>query len=518
MSTSFPNGDFAQCEPSGPRSVSLRSFLAEAVFVGAEDIEVRRCVNRAQRCQPGDVFVPDSTAGEDQHDFAEEAVRRGAVAVVSERLLPVSVPQCLVEDTAKVYGQVCQRLAGDPSQRMLTIGVVGTHGKTTTALYVAAMLKKLGGAVAYYTSLGASDSTECDRTATRPPATRKLAHWLKQADQAGAPAAIIEVSPAMMRSQVTSGVEFDLVILTGMRSSQSRGSASQRQFRFQLERLLESVKPHGSLLYNADDAVAAQWAQNYFPDSISYGLDASEHVRAKRLSRFGGQQQLLAIAGNKIMPLTLQTPGDHVARAAMAAIATAWMFEFSVPQAVAGVEALEAVPGRMQRLQQAVEVPVYIDAGDSPDRIAVALHALRSHQLGQATVVVELDGRLDLQWRQRLGEVLEKSSARIVLCSSDLSPAATQTIAMDVLAGCTAPGKVNVIPDREAAIQWAIHNTESGVVLLSGCGVKLWTGRDGEPLTDQEVAQRAVRKKNASAVMPKLSIFPPSEPPAYFSH
>ena len=73
------------------------------------------------------------------------------------------------------------------------------------------MLKKLGGQVAYYTSLGASDSTSCDRTAVRPPATQKLAKWLKQADLAGAPAAVIELAPSMLQNHSTSGVEFDLL-------------------------------------------------------------------------------------------------------------------------------------------------------------------------------------------------------------------------------------------------------------------------------------------------------------------
>ncbi|GAB5404240.1 MAG: UDP-N-acetylmuramoyl-L-alanyl-D-glutamate--2,6-diaminopimelate ligase [Aureliella sp.] len=518
MSTQDPNWDSIGCDSPSSTSVSLRAFLSEAVFVGSEDVVVSRCVNRADKCQPGDVFIPSSIGPVDQHDQAEEAVRRGAVAVVAERILPVSVPQCLVADTAKVYGEVCQRLAGDPSSRMLTIGVVGTSAKTTTGLYIAAMLKRLGGAVAYYTSLGSSDSTACDRTATRPPATRKLAHWLKESDKAGAPAVVIELTPAMLRNQVEAGVEFDLLVVTGMRGGQQKGGPSGRQMRFLLKRLIDSATPHAMVIYNGDDALATHWMQSNYPDAISYGLDASEHVRAKRLGRFGGEQQLLAIAGNKLMPLTIKTPGDHVARAAMAAIATAFVFEFPIPKAIAGIEALDAIPGRMQRLQQAVEVPVYIDAGYTPDQVAVALHGLRSHQLGDATVVAELDSRIDAKHRQRLGEVLEKSAAKVVLCSSELSPEAAQAMAMDVLGGCKAPGRVHVIPDREAAIRWAVENTKQGTVLLSGRGVGIWTSRDGEPLTDEAAASVVVSEKNQKAAAANLAVFPANEPPAFFSH
>ncbi|MCA9126150.1 MAG: hypothetical protein KDB22_03655 [Planctomycetales bacterium] len=519
MSTSSHGEESSRGNGSSSRIISLRKFLKEAVFVGAEDICVRRCVNRADQCRPGDVFIPRLSAQTDEHDNAEEAVRRGAVAIVAERILPVSVPQCLVENTSKVYAQVCHALAGNPSQRMLTIGIVGTHGKTTTALFVAAMLKRLGGAVAYYTSLGASDSTECDRAARQPPAARKLAKWLQRSEEAGSPAAIIEITPTMLANQATDGLGFDLIIATGLRSPQLRTPYGQRDTAALLTRLVNnSLKSHGILLYNADDACVAQWAEGAGVESVSYGLDAAVHVRAKRLSRAGGEQQLLAMAGNLLMPLTLKIPGDQIARAAMAAVATSWVFQFSVPEAIAGIESLESIPGRMQRIHQAVEVPVYIDAGQTPDRVAVSLHALRQHHLGPATIVLDLDGRLDPKWRQRLGEVLEKAAHRVVLSASDMSPVAAQSIAMDVLGGFASPGRVQVIPDREAAIRWAVENTDNGVLLLAGCGINVWTTRDGESVSDEAVATRCVQVKNQKPSIPNLSLFPPSEPSAFFSH
>ncbi len=513
MSTSFPSE-----ESSHTVSVSLRRFLDEAVFVGAEDIVVRQCVNQAEQCQAGDVFIPRHTAAGDEHDKAEEAVRRGAVAIVSERILPVSVPQCLVSDTHEVYGRICQELAGRPSQRMLTIGVVGTYGKTTTALFVAAMLKRLGGAVAYYTSLGASDSTTCDRLATRPPAARKLSKWLAQADTAGAPAAIVELTPDMLQNQVAAGVEFDLLILTGMRTGQYRGSGNQRSLGQLLQRVAGSMKPHGMLLVNADDACAAQWAEKSDLPTVTYGIDAAEDVRAKRLSRAGGQQQLLVMTGNMLMPLTLSIPGDHVARAALAAVATSWMFDFSVPEAIAGIESLESIPGRMQRLSQAVDVPLYIDAGETPDRVAVALHAINQHQLGPVTAVVDLSRSLDPQWRQRLGEVLDRGARQIVLSASDMPLEMAQSVAMDVLGGCRSPGRVQVIPDREAAIRWAVENTDQGSIVLSGCGISSWVDRDGRMVTDETIAKQAISQQNQRTPTPVLSIFPPTEPTAFFSH
>jgi len=510
MSTSTPGG---ACS-----TVSLRNLLREAVFVGADDIRVRRCVHKAEQCRAGDIYVPILNSSNDGHDQVGEAVRRGAAAVVAERLMPVSVPQCLVESTPIAYGKICQAIAGNPSQRMLTIGVVGTHGKTTTALYLSAMLKRLGGQVAYYTSLGASDSTVCDRTAVRPPATQKLARWLQQADQAGAPAAVIELAPSMLQNHVTSGVEFDLLVVTGMRPSQLRGAQNLKNSQLALDEVINQMKSHGMLLYNADDAYATRWAGASSLPTVGYGLDASQNVRAKRLSRAGGEQQLLTVVGNMVMPLTLKMPGDHIARAALAGVAAGWMFDLPVAEAVAGVESLQSIPGRMQRVSQAVDVPLYIDAGETPDRVAVALHTMRQHQLGPTTAVVDVSSRLHPQWRERLGEVLDRAAARVVLSASGCSAANAQSVIMDVLGGFRCPGRVEVIANREAAIRWAVKHTEHGSVLLSGCGSMPWLDANDELSSDEIVAKSALESKNYQPAAPVFGIFPPAMPSPYFSH
>ncbi len=498
--------------------ISLRSFLGQAVFVGTQDIVVQACCNRADKCRPGDVFIPECGAAGDQHDQVHEAVQRGARAVVAERLLPVSIPQCLVEDNSTIYARLCHALVGHPTERMLTIGVVGTHGKTSTALFIAAMLKRLGGAVAYATSLGTSDSRECDRRATRPMGARKLARWLAAADRAGAPAAVIEMAPTMLARHAAAGVDFDLLIVTGLRPGQHRGSPGQRQLAQQLESLIDHSRTRPVVLYNADDAQVAHWAAGCSVPSASYGIDASEHVRAKRLYRAGSEQQLLVTAGRTLMPLTLKIPGDHLARAAIAAVATAWLFEFPIPDAIAGVETLARIPGRMQRLPQSIDTPVHIDAADTPDRLAVALHALRQHQFGPTTVVHDLSARLEPKWRARLGEVLQRNECRIVLSGSEMAPEAVQSMAMDVLGGVKSPGKVEVIPDREAAIAWAIDRTTSGNVLLSGRGAQGWVSREGGMQTDESVACALIDRRNEAPSVPQLNIFPPQGPNSIFSH
>jgi UDP-N-acetylmuramoyl-L-alanyl-D-glutamate--2,6-diaminopimelate ligase len=206
-----------------------------------------------------------------------------------------------------------------------------------------------------------------------------------------------------------------------------------------------------------------------------------------------------------------------MARAALAAISAGWMFDFPLGELVPCVERLPSIPGRMQRVSTSVDVPVYIDSADTPDRVAVALHALRSHQLGPCTAVVDLSNRLHPQWRTRLGNVLDKAGARVVLTGSGLSNDETRSAAMDVLGGLTSPGRHEIIANRAEAIRWAVHNTDQGCILLTGCGSEPWhTGNEGVVTCDDSAARTALAEKlaNLSAVAqvaqsPMLSIFPP---------
>ena len=89
----------------------------------------------------------------------------------------------------------------------------------------------------------------------------------------------------MLQNHATSGIEFDLLVVTGMRPSQLRGAQSLKKSQHSLDEVINQMKSHGMLLYNADDAYATRWAGSSSLPAVGYGLDASQNVRAKRLSR-----------------------------------------------------------------------------------------------------------------------------------------------------------------------------------------------------------------------------------------
>ena len=129
----------------GIPSVSLRRLLPEAQFVGCPDWEVSGCTDDHRRLDPGQVFVAIRDVRYDGHAFVREALDRGAAGVVVERPCPEAGRlQVIVNDARSAHALICQALAGDPSQRLLTLGVTGTFGKTVTTLFVHSILEAAG--------------------------------------------------------------------------------------------------------------------------------------------------------------------------------------------------------------------------------------------------------------------------------------------------------------------------------------------------------------------------------------
>ena len=121
--------------------IRLRDVLPNATLIGAEEVYFRSCCGLWNECQQEDLFVAIVDADQDGHDFTQEAIHQGAAAIVSERLLTTDRPQCIVPDSREAYGKICQALAGTPSQRLTTIGVTGTDGKTVTSHLIRSILE-----------------------------------------------------------------------------------------------------------------------------------------------------------------------------------------------------------------------------------------------------------------------------------------------------------------------------------------------------------------------------------------
>ncbi len=479
--------------PQSARTVSLKSLFPQAVFTNGEDILVGSCSRRPKsppHHNSAHVYVVGVDSRETEEEQIQDAVRLGAQAIITERLLPNAVPQCLVSDARQAYGQLIHALAKSPSQKLITVGVLGTHGKTSVSLLIASMMKTIGGSVAYWTSLGRSPEPNTENSKANPMTAASLTNFLSKAVKDKRPTAVIELTEEMLLNRTAAGVEFDVIVVPSFRKSQRHDSLESKGVEAAIVRTMTQLKGHGLVVYNADDARLNRLINRHQIPATSYGLDADADVRGKRLERNKGSQTMMVSAARSLMPLTSRLTGDHSLRHMLAAVTVGHVFGLELFEVIGGIERLTTIPGRMQSIVCGQEFSVYVDLADQADRLAVSLHALAPLG-GKVICVAEVPDCATAEQRAAYGRVLSRAASRVLLTQSRLTNVRGQKLMWEVLDGCDKPAAVDLVSDRATAIELALRSAQPGdQIVLAGWGTQTWMNNvTKKAQTDRAVAE-----------------------------
>jgi UDP-N-acetylmuramoyl-L-alanyl-D-glutamate--2,6-diaminopimelate ligase len=491
-------------------SVSLGNLFPAAKFTQGP-IHATAVCTAASRCQPGDLFVGVLTADGDSHDEAFEAVKRGAVAVLTERLLPVTVPQCIVPDTREALGRVCQALAGHPTDELRTIGVVGTRGKTVTSMLIAAMLEAAGDAVGVISSIGLSDSREQFITPCSTPRAPKMANWLQRMTQAGCQSAVVELSSRALAERRAAGIEFDAVVLTNLKRSENQWHGTEENVRRANLRALEHLKPGGFAVFNADDVESEGALGNVDLPVLTFGMVADAQVTARVIERCPSEQTFLLQAGNESAPVRTAMIGDQHVQNCLAAAAAGLALGMDLATIVRGLESVKFVPGRLQRIECGQSFNVFVDSARSPDALATSLRTLRQTGSGRIICVMGCPGGKNKDQRPRIGHVLDRMTQLSIITSDDPRHEQPLQIAHDILDGHERPHLTHTLPNRKRAIRFALQSARPGdTVLIAGKGDRCeqHIGSGSEPHDDCEIARQWLYEQGTPVQSrPQLKIF-----------
>jgi UDP-N-acetylmuramoyl-L-alanyl-D-glutamate--2,6-diaminopimelate ligase len=451
--------------------VSLGDLLPDSRCFGGKKAHVTSCCGDSRQCKEGDVFVAIVGSRHDGHDHVHEAIERGAVAVLAERPLPVSVPVIVVDDTRDAYGRVCHALAGHPADVVRTIGVTGTHGKTITSMLIASVLEEDDRPTGIMGSLGYCDGrkTLSDVAVTPPPA--QLANWLRSMANNDCQHAVVEASSEGLAQRRLSGVDFDVAVLTNIRRAHIDQHGSVVNYRRIKARLFEQLKPEGVAVINADDPASCALLSKIDHPVITFGINQAAELTARVVERHSSEQTFMLSAGSESVPVRTSMIGDHHVYNCLAAAAVGLASGVDLATVVRGLESLHGVPGRMEQLGLDHDFATFVDVACAPDSLAASLKSLRPVTSGRLICVFGARGRQDHEERPLLGRVAERYSDLTVITSNNPRDEEPLRIAHDILDGCQYPGRAHVLPDRARAIGWALGEARRGdTILIAGRG------------------------------------------------
>ncbi|MEX0676259.1 MAG: UDP-N-acetylmuramoyl-L-alanyl-D-glutamate--2,6-diaminopimelate ligase [Pirellulales bacterium] len=471
----------------------LRELVDGAPFAGNADVRVASCSCDSRACRPGDLFVAISGTRVDGHDYALEAVARGAAAIVAERPLAAGVPVCVVPDSREALGQICQALAGRPSRRLRVIGVTGTNGKTTTSQLIASVLAAGGYRAGVLGTLGYSDGIEAAPADLTTPAAPVLAHWLARMVSAGCSHAVVEISSHAIAQRRIAGLELAAACLTNLARDHLDYHETLLNYHGIKSRIFERLGPAGVAVINADDPASLEYAPLIPGGVLSVGMRRPANVTAALVERCKSEQTFLVTAGEATAAVRTAMIGDHHVSNCLVAAAVGLAEGIDLPSIARGLENVTRVAGRLERIECGQPFGVYVDYAHTSDALAVALATVREVTAGRLICVFGAGGNRDSSKRPLMASAVERRADVAIVTTDNPRYEDPRAIAAEVIAGFERPGEARYVPDRAQAIHYALSlATADDSVLVAGRGHEAYQIAGGErrPLDDREVARR----------------------------
>ncbi|QCU72717.1 UDP-N-acetylmuramoyl-L-alanyl-D-glutamate--2,6-diaminopimelate ligase [Luteimonas yindakuii] len=483
--------------------VALRELLPDVAGVPA-GLAVSGLVQDSREVGPGDAFIAIPGFGTHGLRFAARAREAGAAAIVYETPAPedleVPADAIAVPGLRTRLGAMADHFHGSPSQAMVTVGVTGTNGKTSTVQLLAQAWTLRGLRAGSIGTLGAGLHGAVEPTGFTTPQVSQLHALLAQLRDDGAQAVAMEVSSHALDQGRVDGVHFRVGVFTNLTRDHldyhgdmaAYGAAKARLLRWPgLEAAVVNLDDaYGLRLFEAGHAertigvsargnpAALLRAESVVLDGAGIGFElrignVAHAVRSPLLGRFN-VDNLLAVAG------VLHALGDDIAT-------------------IAGTLArLEPVPGRMTRLGGAGRPTVVVDYAHTPDALEQALASLRDHVRGRLVCVFGCGGERDRGKRPQMAAIAERLADAVVVTDDNPRGEDGDAIVAGVLEGFADRAAVTVQRDRAAAIARAIDSAGADdIVLVAGKGHEPYQEVNGvrHPFDDAQVARRVLEQR-----------------------
>jgi UDP-N-acetylmuramoyl-L-alanyl-D-glutamate--2,6-diaminopimelate ligase len=467
--------------------MTLRDLLGDG-----PEVDVAALAYDNRRVAPGTLFfcVPGFTR--DGHDFAPDAVARGASALVVARPLGLGVPEVLVDDVRAAMARAAARFFGDPTATLQVVGVTGTSGKTSTTFLARHLLEAAGrqcGLLGGVRTIVGGDDRPA--TLTTPEAIDVQATFRAMLD-GGDVASAMEVSSHALELRRVDGVHFKVAAFTNLSQDHldfHPDMESYYQAKVRLFDELDVVTP----VVVIDDEWGRRLAER-LPMAVTVSMEReADWMAVNHCSGLGGNAfTVRSPAGEVAVELPLR--GRFNASNALVAMAAGHALGLPLEGMAGALRTIEAVPGRVQAVDAGQGFAVLVDYSHKPGALEKVLESAREVATGRVLVVVGAGGDRDRAKRPLMGEIAARLADVAVITSDNPRSEPPEAIIDEVMGGVPAGAfHVEREVDRRRAIRRAVRLAEPGdVVVIAGKGHEQGQEFEGgrkEPFDDVEVAR-----------------------------
>jgi UDP-N-acetylmuramoyl-L-alanyl-D-glutamate--2,6-diaminopimelate ligase len=458
-------------------TIKLRDLIhglnCAGITEAESDIAVSGLCCDSKAVMPGSVFVAIRGGKFDGHDYLNEAVSRGAVAVVVERpvLTAEHVRRIVVANTRGVLSILADRFFRHPSSEITVIGITGTNGKTTVSFLTRGILTRGGFGVGLVGTISYRIGERVIPATNTTPGPIEIHSFLRQMADRGDRFAVMEVSSHSLDQYRVDRVDFGTAVFTNLAIDHLDYHKTREDYFRVKARLFEGLSPASFAIINNDDPDGRRLAAITRGRVVTYGINCKADIKAENIRGSNGWTRFSAATPGGEFDINTRLIGRHNVYNILAAVSVGFCHGIPSEIIAAGIQDTEGVPGRLQAIDCGQPFAVFVDYAHTEDALRSVLQAMRELTPGKIIVVFGCGGDRDRSKRPAMGMVAVQLADFVILTSDNPRSEDPLSILRDIESGIRGGGGYVIMPDRSQAIGKALLMAQEGdVVLIAGKG------------------------------------------------
>jgi UDP-N-acetylmuramoyl-L-alanyl-D-glutamate--2,6-diaminopimelate ligase len=477
--------------------------LREISIHGPVDREITGVRYDSRRVVPGNLFVAVRGACFDGHSFIEQAVDKGAVAIVGEKAgLSKRATTIVVPDSREALARLAATYYGDPSKRLKVIGVTGTNGKSTTAFLVKHLLERANQSTGLIGTVRYEIGQRVLPAQRTTPESLDLQELLSRCVEAGCRNVVLEVSSHALSQGRAAEIAFDVGAFTNLTQDHLDFHHGMKDYFEAKMRLFECVrdnqKKESAAVVNIDDVYGQQVVARFGRDLpiITYGMGARAEFRASnfKVEMNGTSYQLNAKEKSYLVRLPLI--GRFNIYNSLAALAVAHAIGADLRTSVLALANAPQIPGRLEAVPAKRQFQVFVDYAHTDDALLNVVRTCLDLHPNRLILVFGCGGDRDKTKRSLMGAVADQFADYAILTSDNPRKEDPEAIVRDIEAGFKRKNYEKIIDRKEAISRGIALAQAKDIVLIAGKGHEQYQefGDYTIPFDDVEVAARALEE------------------------
>ncbi len=458
---------------------------------------IRQISLDSRTVQANDLFIAIGGNQSDGHQFINQAIEAGAVAIVCEQLPDVKQEQvtyCKVDNSRVATAVIAANFYDHPSTKLKLLGVTGTNGKTTVVTLLHQLYTHLGVTAGLLSTIENKIGTQkYDSTLTTPDAI-SMNQLLHEMVEAGCDICFMEVSSHAVDQHRVDGLQYAGGLFTNITRDHLDYHKSFKAYIEAKQKFFTQLSKSAFALYNEDDSNGPIMVQNSKAHKASFGLKSFSDYRVRILEE-SLDGLLLNIQGTDVYT---QLTGEFNALNLLAAYAVAMELGEDEQQVLQLLSALKGAPGRFEKVVSKSHIIGIVDYSHTPDSLEKVLQSINKLRTGieQLITVVGCGGNRDTGKRPIMGGIASELSDKVILTSDNPRNENPSEIIEQMADGVkiTQKQKVLTVVNRRDAIRTAVSMAKpDDIILVAGKGHEQYQEINGErfPFDDRTVLREA---------------------------